>query len=161
MKTRVFYLNPPYMDQQEFLLLIPAIIYGVAIVDLLKVFRRKVYYWESLLWSILMMMSIIIIWLELYRKLGAIVDSNLAFILIIIQSVVYAQVASVLAPEDDSPSEKEYFVNMQKQFFILLALSAFVNLMVQFFVFEDNKEVIRMVSIPILLAMCLFKQSMA
>ena len=140
------------MDKQEFLLLIPAIVYGVAIVDLLKVFRHKVYYWELLLWGIMMMMSIIIIWMELYRKLGAIVDSNLSFILIIIQAVVYAQAVAVLTPEDESISAKEYFTSKQKTFFILLALSALVNMAVEFVVFEDSKMLLRLISIPLLIA---------
>ncbi len=140
------------MGRQEFLLLIPAIIYGVAIVDLLKVFRHRKHYWESLLWGIVMMMAVIVMWLELYRKLGALADSNLSFILIIVQAMVYGQIASVLATEDESLSGKEHFINKQKQFFLLLALSALVNLLVQFLVFEDNKELLRLVSIPILLS---------
>ena len=34
------------MSKSEFILLIPGIIYGVALVDLLKVFRHKNTYWE-------------------------------------------------------------------------------------------------------------------
>ena len=34
------------MQKQEFFLLIPAIIYGVALIDLLKVFGNNKIYWE-------------------------------------------------------------------------------------------------------------------
>ena len=57
------------MEKQEFLLLIPAIIYGVAIVDLLKIFQHKIRYWELIAWGLLLMVLVINIWIELYQKL--------------------------------------------------------------------------------------------
>jgi hypothetical protein len=36
------------VEKQEFFLLMPAIIYGVALIDLLKVFGDKKIYWELL-----------------------------------------------------------------------------------------------------------------
>ena len=47
------------MDKQEFFLLIPAIIYGVAIVDLLKIFGHKKNYIEMMGWGIYLMMPVI------------------------------------------------------------------------------------------------------
>ena len=98
------------MDNQEFFLLIPAIIYGVAIVDLLKVFKSRKTYWEITGWGVLLMVIIINTWAELYNKLGALVDSNINFFLIIGQSIVYAQAASLITPEEKHLNTKDYFL---------------------------------------------------
>ena len=65
------------MDKQEFLLLIPGIIYGVAIADLLKIVRHKVNYWEVVFWGVLLLTTIINHWMELYKKLDAMVEHRL------------------------------------------------------------------------------------
>ena len=49
------------MDKEEFFLLIPGIIYGVAIVDLLKVFSHKKNYFEMVGWAVLYLLAIIIL----------------------------------------------------------------------------------------------------
>ncbi len=57
------------MDKQEFLPLIPGIVYGVAIVNLLKIVQHKVNYWEEVFWGVLLLTTIINHWMELYKKL--------------------------------------------------------------------------------------------
>ena len=126
------------MDNQEFFLLIPAIIYGVAIVDLLKVFKSRKTYWEITGWGVLLMVIIINTWAELYNKLGALVDSNINFFLIIGQSIVYAQAASLITPEEKHLNTKDYFLSIRKPFFLLMAGIPIFNLLVGFFVFDDH-----------------------
>ena len=69
------------MSKSEFILLIPGIIYGVAMVDLLKIFRHSKRYWESVAWGIAMFLNLIVSWYELYDKLE-IISSNIALSLI-------------------------------------------------------------------------------
>ncbi len=126
------------MDKQEFFLLIPAIIYGVAIVDLLKVFKSRTTYWEITGWGILLMIVIINTWAQLYNKLGALVDSNINFFIIIGQAIVYAQAASLITPEEKHLNTKEYFQGIRKPFFLILTGIPIFNLLVAFFVFDDN-----------------------
>ena len=103
------------MDQQEFLLLIPGIIYGVAIVDLLKIVRHKINYWEVVFWGILLMINIINHWMELYQKLDALVASHVNFYLIIGQAMLYAQAANVITPDDKDSDTKQYFFQGKKE----------------------------------------------
>ena len=49
------------MEKQEFFLLLPAIVYGVAIIDLLKVFSHEKNYWEMVAWGSLMMVYVVIV----------------------------------------------------------------------------------------------------
>ena len=104
------------MDKQEFLLLIPAIIYGVAIVDLMKIFQNKKNYWETVLWGIYMFVIIVFAWTELYQKLNVITDDIKSFFLVIIQSVVYAQAIRVLTPEERMMIQKAIFLKIGELF---------------------------------------------
>ena len=63
------------MGKSEFILLIPGIIYGVALVDLLKIFRHKNTYWETTAWGIAMIINLIVSWFNLYDKLDMIGSS--------------------------------------------------------------------------------------
>ena len=74
------------MSKEEFVLLIPAIIYGVAIVDLLKTFRVKIY-WEIPVWGIYMLLNAIILALTLYGQLNAMAENNVVLILVVFQAI--------------------------------------------------------------------------
>lgn len=143
------------MDKQEFLLLIPGIIYGVAIVDLLKIVQHKVNYWEVVFWGILLMITIINHWMDLYQKLEAIVDDNLNFFLIIGQAMVYAQAANVITPDQGDKDTRAYFFKIRKTFFLILVGTIVVNMLLQFIVFDDQKTWLRITGIPLMLA-CAF-----
>lgn len=143
------------MDKQEFLLLIPGIIYGVAIVDLLKIVQHKYNYWEVVYWGVLLMVMIINHWMDLYQKLDAIVDNNLNFYLIIGQAMVYAQAANVITPTENDIDTREYFFRIRKNFFLIVLGAVVVNILIEFVVFEDHLLWIRITGIPLILA-CAF-----
>jgi len=111
------------MDKQEFLLLIPAIVYGVAIVDLLKIFSHKKNYIELVGWGLFVITLVIFSWIELYNKLEVITGSNLSFFLIIGQSILLAKIAGVITPENSDTDTKQYFFKVRKTFFWLLTIS--------------------------------------
>lgn len=140
------------MDKQEFLLLIPGIIYGVAIVDLLKIIQHRVNYWEIVLWGVLLMVTIIRHWMELYQKLEFLVDNNLNFFLIIGQAVIYAQAANVITPENLDSDTKAYFFKVRKTFFLIILVSLVFNVLLEFIVFEDHELWLRITGLPIVLA---------
>ena len=143
------------MDKQEFLLLIPGIVYGVAIVDLLKIVQHKINYWEIIFWGVLLLTTIINHWMELYKKLDAIVESSVNFYLIIGQAMVYAQAANVITPDEINENTKEYFFRVRRSFFLIIALSIAVNILLQFVVFNDHMLLVRLTSFPLILA-CAF-----
>ena len=129
------------MSKQEFFLLIPAIIYGVAIVDLLKIFSHKENYFEMVGWGLFYLLATIIMWIELYNVLGFITSSNLSFILIILQSIMYARGAAIITPEASDTDTKLYFMSIRKPFFTLIAGIVICNMLIHFIVREDNKPV--------------------
>ena len=128
------------MDKQEFLLLIPAIIFGVAIVDLLKLFGHKKTYFELLGWGLFLLLAIINLWMKLFEKLEIVTSSNLLFLILIIQAMLYARAANTITPEEKDVDTKEYFFDIYKSFFILVAIVAFFNILMQYFVYDDHQS---------------------
>ena len=143
------------MDKQEFLLLIPGIIYGVAIVDLLKIVQHKVNYWEVVFWGLMLLITIINHWMNLYQKLEYIVDDNVNFFLIIGQAMVYAQAANVITPDSNDEDTKAYFFEIRRKFFLIIAASILVNILLQFVVLDDHQLILRLTNLPVILA-CAF-----
>lgn len=126
------------MDKQEFFLLIPAIIYGVAIVDLLKIFNHRKNYIEMMGWGIYMMLAVIYTWTQLYAKLDLITDSPTNFFLFIVQAIIMAKLANIITPEEKDHDTKQYFFNIRRTFFILASISTVYNSLLSFFIFEDR-----------------------
>jgi hypothetical protein len=126
------------MDKQEFFLLIPAIIYGVAIVDLLKIFSHKKNYIEMVGWGLFVMMAVIFSWIELYDKLAVITGNNINFFFTIFHSIIFAKAAAIITPEEKDVNTKEYYFNVRKSFFLLLTAMTIYGMLMQYFVYDDN-----------------------
>ena len=126
------------MSKSEFILLIPGIIYGVALVDLLKIFRHKSTYWEVVSWGIIMIINLIVSWFTLYDKLEIISNSILLFTVYIISTLLFAQAIFVLTPEEENKDTKAYFLKSNRQFFILLLGFIIMNNILSFFIAENE-----------------------
>lgn len=126
------------MDKQEFFLLIPAIIYGVAIVDLLKIFSHRKNYIEMVGWGIYVMLAVIYSWTELYFKLELITSNIINFYLVIIQAIILAMLARIITPEQKDEDTKAYFFNIRKPFFILASVSVVYNIFLSYYMYEDK-----------------------
>lgn len=126
------------MEKQEFLLLIPAIIYGVAIVDLLKIFNHKKNYIEMVGWGLFVMIGVIFTWIELFNKLERITGDNISFFFIIFQAVLFARAAALITPEVNDSDTKEYFMEVRKKFFWLLTIIAVYGMFMRYFVYDDE-----------------------
>ena len=142
------------MEKQEFFLLLPAIVYGVAVVDLLKIFRHKHSYWEMVAWGFMLMVYVVIIWLELWTKLGAVATDKWFFILTIVNAVILAQAASILTPEEKDSDTEKYFLLIRKKFFMLISLIVVVNLILQEFFFDDQRPIVLRLTILFLFLTC-------
>jgi hypothetical protein len=145
------------MEKQEFFLLMPAIVYGVAMVDLLKVFKRgRKTYWEVLAWGSVFMVYIIIIWLELWAKLDIVATDKWFFILIILKAILVAQIAAIITPEEKDINTKEYFLSNRVQFFLMISALVIFNIVLQEFFYDDHRPwVIRSAILALSLA-CVF-----
>jgi hypothetical protein len=142
------------MEKQEFFLLLPAIVYGVAVVDLLKVFRHKKSYWEMIAWGLVLMVYIVIIWLELWTKLDVVATDKWFFILTIVSAVILAQTSSLLTPEEKDTDTEKYFLLIRRRFFLLLILIVGVNLALQELFYDDQRPLIFRITFITLFVLC-------
>ena len=121
--------------------MIPAIIYGVAFIDLLKIIQHKKNYWEVVTWGVYMFLLIIFVWTELYQKLETITDNNLNFLLIIVQAVLFTRAVHIITPEEKDIDTKKYFSDNRKLFFLTLLALVVVNVAIEKIVFDDQRVV--------------------
>ena len=141
------------MDKQEYFLIIPGIVYGVIIVDLMKVFMHRKNYWEMVVWGIYMFTMIPIVWSELFQKLDLLTNSLKNYFIIIIQAVLYTVAVKLLTPEEKDEDTKAYFMEIKRPFFLLIAGIAFLNFVLQFTAFADQRPAwMRPVGFVLLLA---------
>lgn len=101
------------------------------------------------------MVTIISVWIDLYQKLDSIVDNNLNFFVIIVQAILYAQTSAVLTPEDSDLDGKKYFMDNKRTFFLLIAATALMAIIVQFVVFQDHRTWVPLIAIPLFI-ICAF-----
>jgi len=126
------------LDKEEFFLLIPAVIYGQALIDVLKVFHHKKTYWEIIAWGVMLIISIIGLWVELYHKLSHITEDAFKFIAVILQAILYAQLGRIITPEASDINTKSYFLSIRKNFFLVITAIPVTSILVQYVVFDDG-----------------------
>ena len=126
------------MSKQEFVLLIPAIIYGVAIVDLLKTFRTKIY-WELPVWGVYMLMNSIILALTLFGQLDAMAQNNMILVLVVVQAILFSKAATIITPEDKDVDTRAYLDENYK-YFIGLVMGVFLIAWINEFIVYDDRE---------------------
>ena len=144
------------MEKQEFFLLMPAIIYGVALVDLLKVFKGRKTYWEVVAWGSVFMVYIVIIWLELWAKLDIVATDKWFFILTILKAILLAQIAGIITPEEKDTNTKNYFLSVRVKFFLMVSALVIFNIFLQEFFYNDHRPWFIRGSILALSLSCVF-----
>ena len=106
------------MDQQEFMFLIPGVIYGIAIFDLLSIIRSNKIYWESLLWVLLLFFCIVSILFNLFPKLEAITSNIRIYTLFLFSPILFAHSCFLLTPKEENSDLKHQFHQNRKAFFL-------------------------------------------
>ncbi len=127
------------MSKQEFILLIPAIIYGVAIVDLLKIFRRGIY-WEIVGWGVYLLTAAIILMLGLFNQLDYLVDSNINLLLIVLQSILFAKAVELLTPEEKDKDFQAYYTHVARYFILMIVLVFTLSWAAEYFIYDDRDK---------------------
>ena len=84
--------------KSEFLLLKPGIIYGIGVVDLIKLTFQK-HYWEIYIWTVILFLVFIVQWNNLYNVIDQIGELKLSFTLIMITLLEFTRVATYWFPQ--------------------------------------------------------------
>ncbi|UTW62420.1 hypothetical protein KFE98_20840 [bacterium SCSIO 12741] len=133
------------MDREEFFFLIPGVLYGIALFDLLSVFRAKKYYWESLAWALILFVSLVGNLFDLYPKLTAISQNLWVYLIYLLSPLMFVHACYVIASQDDKLEQKDRFITYRKSFFGALAGFILINILAQLFVVNDNRLIFRLI----------------
>ncbi|MCK5368914.1 MAG: hypothetical protein KAQ62_10190 [Cyclobacteriaceae bacterium] len=142
------------MSKSEFLLLIPGLIYGVGVVDLIKVtFRLQ--YWEIYIWASILFLVLILQWYSLYNTMDQTINSKLSFTLMMISPLVFTRGCYLFTPDEDTDT-KEYFLKCRKVFFVNMILMILINSGLQLFIIaeSDNRMFSRFLFLPLMIIAC-------
>lgn len=144
------------MDSKT-LLLIPGIIYGIGLADLLKAFRPKIY-WEITAMATILILNLIISWF-LFSNMLSVAGENLGiFALTLVAPMLFTRACNVLTPEADVQDTREHYVKILKPFFLLLSAHVLVNILIQIFIQDDGLNIFRIFGIPLLIACAYFNK---
>ena len=147
------------MSKSEFILLIPGIIYGVALVDLLKIYRHPSRYWETSLWGIIMFLTLIVSWFLLFNELQLVSSNILYFALYLLTPLIFAQTVFTLTPEEGTKNTKEYFLKSQRTFFSLLLANLISVASLNLIMYEDPiRMYIRIAGLPVFIGILVYKK---
>ncbi len=133
------------MDREEFFFLIPGVLYGIALFDLLSVFRAKKYYWESIAWAVILFVSLVSTLFDLFPKLTAISENFWVYIIFLLSPLLFVHSCYVIASQDSELGQKERFLTYRKAFFGSLSGFVLINILVQLLVINDHRLVFRLV----------------
>ena len=142
------------MGKQSLFMVLPAIIYGVAVVDLLKIFRHKNNYWEMVGWGVMLMLCVVVIWLELWSKMEIVATNKWFFMLLIGHAILLSQTSHVLTPEAEDKDTKKYFYKNRKKFFILLTLIVVLNVLIGEIFYDDHRPWYFRISLVMVFVTC-------
>lgn len=122
------------MSKDEFLFLIPGVIYGMVVFDLISLLRSKKYYWESLFWGALMFFELLTIVYHLFDDL-VLLTSNLGYYtLFIFSPLLFVQGSFSLTPKDENENMELRFSQKRQAFFGSLTGVLVVNFIIRFFI---------------------------
>ena len=128
------------MSKQEFILLIPAIVYGVAIVDLLKAFKLS-NYWELIYAGGWLLLNAVILWLSLFNQLDFIVNNNLNLLLVLVQAILFAKSAEMLTPEEKDKDTRAYYEGVVRYVILLQILVFAIAGLNEILMYDDRQNV--------------------
>ncbi len=140
------------------LLLIPGVIYGVGLADLLKAFKPKVY-WEITAMAILLILTLTFNWFLFAEKIGVVADNIGLFALTLVSPMLFTRACNVLTPEADNHDTRAYYFEVLKPLFLLLTAHTLVNVIIQTLIENDGFNLFRFIGIPLLL-LCAFYQKL-
>ena len=144
------------MSKSEFLLLIPGIIYGVGVVDLIKVTFQK-HYWEIYVWTVVLFLVFILQWYSLFNAIDQIGESKLAFTLTMLNPLLFTRGCYLLTPSKKADS-KRYFLKYRSHFFLNLVFMVIINSTLQYFLEElsDARTLSRLAILPLVIVACIW-----
>jgi len=135
---------------------IPAIIYGLALVELVRIYRHKSQYWETNLLGFFLFLTIIFDRYKTFPYIDQLFDNMFVFTLYMIAPLVFMQACYTLTPEVEEDVAIEHFKNRRKSFFVLLAVFTSFNVVIEIFLIDQGMLYMRIAVVLLFVSNALF-----
>jgi drug/metabolite transporter (DMT)-like permease len=129
--------------------------YGMAVFDLISLFRSKKYYWESMLWGGLMFFALLTIVYRLFDVLELLTSNLGYYTLFIFSPLFFVQGSYSLTPKDEDDNMNELFHKRRQAFFGSLAGVLFINYLIGHFI-VGRQDLYPQLALLVLMALNVF-----
>jgi hypothetical protein len=119
------------MNLTIYMSVIPGIIYGMALVELIKIYRHQSRYWETNLMGFFLFLVLITNRYLLFPVLDDLFQNMAVFTLYMLSPLIFLQACFVLTPEKEEDVAIEHFNQRRKSFFLLLAIFIAGNVLLE------------------------------
>jgi hypothetical protein len=126
------------MDIAIYMSVIPGIIYGMALVELIRIYRHKSQYWETNLIGVFLFVTIISDRYKTFPYIDQLFENMFVFTIYMIAPLVFMQACYTLTPELEEDVALEHFKNRRKSFFLLMAGFTSINVVIEIFLIDQN-----------------------
>lgn len=109
------------MNLTIYMSVIPGIIYGMALVELIKIYRHQSKYWETNLLGLFLFLALISNRYLLFPVLDDLFQNMFVFTIYMLSPLIFLQACYVITPEKEEDVAVEHFNVRRKTFFLLIA----------------------------------------
>lgn len=137
------------MDIAKYMAVIPGILYGMALVELIKIYRHKSRYWETNLLGFLLFITIIYDKYKTFPYMNELFSNMAVFTVYLIGPFVFMHLCYTLTPENEEDVAKEHFLGIRRKFFFMLAIFTTFNIMVELLIIHDGMMYTRFLGVAL------------
>lgn len=130
---------------------IPGIIYGMALVELVRIYRHKSQYWETNLLGVFLLLTIITDRYKTFPYIDELFGNMFIFTIYMISPLVYLQACYSLTPELEEDVALDHFKNRRRKFFFLLAVFTSINVVIEVFLIDQKMLLLRIAIVSLFL----------
>ena len=135
------------MNLTIYMSVIPGIVYGMALVELIRIYRHKSSYWETNLLGVFLFIAIITNRYQLFPVVDEMFGNMVIFTLYMLSPMVFLQACYMLTPDGDEEDAKVHFDRRRKAFFLCLTLFVAGNVLIETFFEPQGMLVLRIIGI--------------
>lgn len=137
------------MDIAKYMAVIPGILYGMALVELIKIYRHKSRYWETNLLGFLLFITIIYDKYKTFPYMNELFSNMAVFTLYLIGPFVFMHMCYTLTPENEDDEAEEHFLGIRKKFFYMLAIFTSFNIFIELLFINDGLIYLRFLGVAL------------
>lgn len=137
------------MNLTIYMSVIPGIIYGMALVELIRIYRHKSQYWETSLLGVFLFIAIITNRYQLFPVMEELYGNMFIFSLYMFSPIFFMQSCYMLTPDSEHEDLKEHFAKRRKSFFTYVTLFVLGNVIIEFVFGSQGMLLVRIIGVAL------------